>query len=94
MVIGCLAMGLLLGAATGLALALAPDRLLRRPPLRGLLAALTAGTPVVLLVVAALSWGGSSLSDTPLSIHVVAWSVPLVIALVVAARSGDIAGRR
>ncbi|MGV9252281.1 hypothetical protein [Streptomyces sp. NPDC003697] len=94
MVMGSLAFGVLLGATTGLALALAPGRLLKRPLLRGLLAALTAGTPVVLLAVAFLSGDGYSLSSFPLSTHVITWSVPLVTALVAAARSGDIAGCR
>ncbi|MFF1444685.1 hypothetical protein [Streptomyces sp. NPDC058295] len=91
-VLGSMAVGVTLGTATGLALALAPRGLLTRPPLRGLLAALTAGLPVAALFVAALTGGGYTLASYPPSIHFLAWSATLTIALVAAARSGDIAG--
>jgi hypothetical protein len=91
-VLAAMTVGITLGAATGLALALAPRGLLTRPPLRGLLAALTAGLPVAALFVAALTGGGNTLASYPPSIHFLAWSATLTIALVAAARSGDIAG--
>ncbi|MET8166047.1 hypothetical protein ABZT34_17635 [Streptomyces sp. NPDC005329] len=93
-VLGSMAVGVALGTATGLALALAPRGLLARPPLRGLLAALTAGLPVAALCVAALTGDGYTLASYPPSIHFLTWSGTLTIALVAAARSGDIAGCR
>lgn len=62
------------------------------PPLRGLLAALTAGLPVAALSVAALTGDGYTLASYPPSIHFLTWSATLTIALVAAARSGEIAG--
>ncbi|MEU9435872.1 hypothetical protein [Streptomyces sp. NPDC048252] len=91
-VLGSMAVGVTLGTATGLALALAPRGLLTRPPLRGLLAALTAGLPVAALSVAALTGVGYTLASYPPSIHFLTWSATLTIALVAAARSGEIAG--
>ncbi|MFD9316917.1 hypothetical protein ACFWDQ_04250 [Streptomyces sp. NPDC060053] len=91
-VLGSMAVGVTVGTATGLALALAPRRLLTRAPLRGLLAALTAGLPVAALSVAALTGDGYTLVSYPPSIHFLTWSATLTIALVAAARSGDIAG--
>ncbi|MER5200197.1 hypothetical protein ACWD3J_43295 [Streptomyces sp. NPDC002755] len=91
-VLGSMAVGITLGTATGLALALAPRGLLTRPPLRGLLAALTAGLPVAALSVAALTGDGYTLASYPPSIHFLTWSATLTIALVAAARSGEIAG--
>lgn len=90
--LGSMALGVALGTVTGLALAIAPRRLLARAPLRGLLAALTAGLPVAALYVALLTGGDYSLASYPLSTHVVDWSVILTVALVAAARSGEIAG--
>ncbi|WP_314222155.1 hypothetical protein [Streptomyces zaehneri] len=90
-VLGSMAVGVTLGTVTGLALALAPRGLLTRVPLRGLLAALTAGLPVAALSVAALTGDGYALASYPPSIHVLTWSAILTIALVAAARSGDIA---
>ncbi|WP_327183501.1 hypothetical protein [Streptomyces sp. NBC_01334] len=91
-VLGSMAVGVTVGTATGLALALAPRGLLTRAPLRGLLAALTAGLPVAALSVAALTGDGYTLASYPPSIHFLTWSATLAIALVAAARSGDIAG--
>ncbi|MFH0177124.1 hypothetical protein ACIA6D_14660 [Streptomyces cacaoi] len=91
-VLGSMAVGITLGTATGLALALAPRRLLARAPLRALLAALTAGLPVAALALAALTGDGYTLASYPPSIHFLTWSATLTIALVAAARSGDIAG--
>ncbi|MDQ0581543.1 hypothetical protein [Streptomyces rishiriensis] len=91
-VLGSMAVGVTLGTATGLALALAPGRLITRAPLRGLLAALTAGLPVAALSVVALTGDGYTLASYPPSIHFLTWSATLTIALVAAARSGDIAG--
>ncbi|TQJ53639.1 hypothetical protein OHU34_24620 [Streptomyces sp. NBC_00080] len=90
-VLGLMAVGVTVGTATGLALALAPRGLLTRPPLRGLLAALTAGLPVAALSVAALTGDGYTLASYPPSIHFLTWSATLTIALVAAARSGEIA---
>ncbi|AVV42199.1 hypothetical protein C6376_12925 [Streptomyces sp. P3] len=87
-----MAVGVALGTATGLALAVAPRCLLARAPLRGLLAALTAGLPVAALHVAFLTTDGYTLASYPLSTHFVDWAVILTIALVAAARSGEIAG--
>lgn len=92
-VLGSMAVGLALGTATGFTLAIAPRWLLTRPLLRGLLAALTAGLPLVLLSAAFLVGDGYSLASYPPSIQILTWSVSLVVALVVAARSGDIADR-
>ncbi|WP_406008474.1 hypothetical protein OG440_21845 [Streptomyces sp. NBC_00637] len=91
-VLGSMAVGVTLGTATGLALALAPHGLLTRAPLRGLLAALTAGLPVAVLAIVALTGDGYTLASYPPSIHFLTWSATLTIALVAAARSGDIAG--
>lgn len=91
-VLGSMAVGLTLGAATGLALAVAPRRLLARPPLRGLLAALTAGLPVAVLYVVLLTRCGYTLASHPLSTHLVGGAGILTVALVAAARSGEIAG--
>lgn len=90
-VLGSMAVGLALGTATGFVLAIAPRWLLTRPLLRGLLAALTAGLPLAVLSVAFLVGDGYSLASYPPSVHLLIWSVSLVVALVVAARSGDIA---
>jgi len=90
--LGSMALGVLLGTGTGLALAIAPRRLLARAPLRGLLAALTAGLPVAALHVALLTGDGYTLASYPLSTHLVDWAVILTVALVAAARSGEIAG--
>ncbi|MDX3802071.1 hypothetical protein [Streptomyces sp. AK04-3B] len=90
--LGSMAVGVVLGTATGVALAIAPRRLLARAPLRGLLAALTAGLPVAALYVAFLTAEGCTLASYPLSTHFVGWAVILTIALVAAARSGEIAG--
>lgn len=89
-----MAAGVVLGAGAALMLAVAPQRLLVRPVLRGTLAGLTAGLPLAALSVAFLSGDGYSLASYPPSIHVLTWTVPLVIALVVAAHSGEIAGAR
>jgi hypothetical protein len=89
-----MAAGIVLGAGAALMLAAAPRRLLGRPVLRGTLAGLTAGLPLAALPVAFLSGDGYSLASYPPSIHVLVWTVPLVIALVVAAHSGEIAGAR
>lgn len=91
-VLGALAVGVGLGTLTGLALALAPRWLLVRPLLRASLAGLTAGLPLVWLLVAFLTGDGYSLASYPASTYVVDWSVILTIALVAAARSGEIAG--
>ncbi|MFF3938978.1 hypothetical protein [Streptomyces phaeofaciens] len=91
-VLGSMALGMALGAATGAVLAAAPRAVLERPSLRGLLAALTAGVPLTVLGVVALTGGEYTLASYPPSSHVVTWSVPLVVALVMAAHSGDIAG--
>ncbi|MDX2681273.1 hypothetical protein [Streptomyces soliscabiei] len=91
-VLGSMAVGVTLGTATGLVLALAPRRLLTRAPLRGLLAALTAGLPPAALSAAFLTGDGYTLASYPPSIHLLTWSATLTIALVAAARSGDIAG--
>jgi hypothetical protein len=91
-VLGSMAVGLTLGTATGLTLALAPRRLLARPLLRGLLAGVTAALPVALLAVAALTGDGYTLADYPPSIHLLTWAATLTIAFVAAARSGDITG--
>ncbi|GAB7109080.1 hypothetical protein JCM4814A_73940 [Streptomyces phaeofaciens JCM 4814] len=90
--LGSMALGVALGAATGAVLAAAPRAVLKRPPLRGLLAALTTGVPLTVLGVAALTEGEYTLASYPPSSHAVMWSVPLVVALVMAAHSGDIAG--
>ncbi|MFJ3306413.1 hypothetical protein ACIPSA_25480 [Streptomyces sp. NPDC086549] len=89
-----MAIGLTLGAAAALVLAIAPRRLLTRPLLRGLLAALAAGVPLAGLFVVSLIGDGYSLASYPASIHVITWLVPLVVALVVAVYSGEIAGDR
>ncbi|MFI5795209.1 hypothetical protein [Streptomyces sp. NPDC051677] len=89
-----MAVGVTLGTATGIALALVPRRLLARPLLRGLLAGVTAGLPVALLSITALTGDGYSLASYPPSIHLLAWSATLTIALVAAARSGEIAEGR
>ncbi|MGY4740601.1 hypothetical protein [Streptomyces sp. ATMOS53] len=91
-VLGSMAVGLTLGTATGLTLALAPRRLLARPLLRGLLAGVTAALPVALLAIATLTGDGYTLASYPPSIHVLTWSATLTIALVAATRSGDITG--
>ncbi|WP_329410815.1 hypothetical protein OG802_14670 [Streptomyces sp. NBC_00704] len=91
-VLGSLTAGIAVGTATGLALALAPRRLLARPALRGLLAALTAGLPLAVLCVALLTEGGGTLASYPPSTHVVDGAVILTVALVAAAHSGEIAG--
>ncbi|MFF6803442.1 hypothetical protein [Streptomyces sp. NPDC012616] len=90
--LGSMAVGVALGTATGLALAIAPRGLLVRAPLRGLLAALTAGLPVAVLHIAFLTGDGYTLASYPLSTHFVDWAIILTIALVAAARSGEIAG--
>jgi hypothetical protein len=90
--LGSMAVGVTLGTATGLTLALAPRRLLARPLLRGLLAGVTAALPVALLSATALTGDGYTLASYPPSIHVLTWSATLTIALVTAARSGDITG--
>lgn len=91
-VLGFMAAGVTVGTATGLALALAPRRLLTSAPLRGLLAALTAGLPVAALSVAALTGDGYTLASYPPSIHFLTWSATLTVASLAAARSGEIAG--
>ncbi|MDR6974886.1 hypothetical protein J2X68_001564 [Streptomyces sp. 3330] len=91
-VLSFMTLGVAVGTATGLALALAPRDLLTRPALRGLLAALTAGLPVAALSVAALTGDGYTLASYPPSIHFLTWAATLTIAAVAAARSGDIAG--
>ncbi|MFE0513879.1 hypothetical protein [Streptomyces sp. NPDC058964] len=87
-----MAAGLVLGAATAFVLAVAPRRLITRPWPRGLLAALTAGVPLARLSQECLIGDGRSLASYPPSIHVISWAVPLVVALVMAAHSGEIAG--
>lgn len=89
--LGSMAAGLALGAAIGFVLAIAPRRLLTRSLARGLLAGVTAGLPVALLSTAFLTGDGYTLASYPPSIHLVMWSGSLAIALVAAARSGDIA---
>ncbi|MER6787167.1 hypothetical protein ABT330_21545, partial [Streptomyces sp. NPDC000658] len=91
-VAGGLAVGLAVGTATGVALALAPRRLLARPVPRGLLAACTAGLPLAALSVALLAGDGYTLASYPPSTNFVDGAVILTIALVAAARSGEIAG--
>ncbi|MFF1546924.1 hypothetical protein [Streptomyces sp. NPDC058291] len=91
-VLGSLAVGVTVGTATGLALALAPRWLLARPLLRGLLAALTAGLPIAALLVVFLTPDGYTLASYPPSTHFVGAAVIVTIALVAAARSGEIAG--
>lgn len=91
-VAGSMAVGVTLGTATGLALALAPRRLLARPLPRGVLAGVSAALPVALLFVAALTGDGYTLASYPPSIHFLTGSATLTIALVAAARSGDIVG--
>ncbi|SHI19943.1 hypothetical protein [Streptomyces sp. 3214.6] len=91
-VLGSMAVGLTLGTATGLTLALAPRRLLARPLLRGLLAGITAALPVALVSIAALTGDGYTLASYPPSIHLLTWTATLTIAFVAAARSGEIAG--
>ncbi|MEU5281556.1 hypothetical protein AB0G87_34695 [Streptomyces asoensis] len=92
-VLGGMAAGVFVGTATGLALALAPRWLLGRSSCRGLLAALVAGAPVAGLGVLSLTGDGYTLASYPPSIHVLVWTATSVVALVAAARSGDIAGR-
>jgi hypothetical protein len=89
---GSMAVGVALGTVTGLALAIVPRPVLARAPLRGLLAALTAGLPLAALYVAFLTGGDYTLTSYPLSTHVVDWTVILTVALVAAARSGEITG--
>ncbi|MFD9392642.1 hypothetical protein ACFWBB_18580 [Streptomyces sp. NPDC060000] len=91
-VLGSMAAGVTVGAATGLALAFAPRRLLANAPLRGLLAALIAALLTAALTVAALTAGCDILASTPPSDQLLVWSPTLVIALLAAARSGEIAG--
>ncbi|MDX3119565.1 hypothetical protein [Streptomyces scabiei] len=91
-VLGGLTVGLAVGTATGVALALAPRRLLARPVPRGLLAACTAGLPIAALSVVLLTGGGYTLASYPPSTHFVDGAVILTVALVAAARSGEIAG--
>ncbi|MFD9032905.1 hypothetical protein ACFVZW_17400 [Streptomyces sp. NPDC059567] len=85
---GTLAVGVLLGAATGGALASAPDRLTARAPLRGLLAGAVAGTlflPETLVVAFATDVG-----YLPTLLTVLATPV---VGAVAAAHSGDVVGR-
>ncbi|WP_329117756.1 hypothetical protein [Streptomyces sp. NBC_01353] len=85
---GTMAVGVLLGAATGGALALAPDRLTARAPLRGLLAGAVASAlflPETLVVAFATDLGYLPTLLTFLA-------TPIVGA-VSAAHSGDLVGR-
>ncbi|MGA5410104.1 hypothetical protein ACPCSC_22915 [Streptomyces lavendulocolor] len=87
-VAGSLGIGALLGAATGVALALSPEWLAARAPLRGLLAGCVAGTMYLgeAVVVAVASDGGYG----PMLLTLL--STP-VVGAVAAAHSGDILGR-
>ncbi|MFE5487396.1 hypothetical protein [Streptomyces sp. NPDC056527] len=85
---GTMTVGVLLGATTGAALALAPDRLTARAPLRGLLAGAVASAlflPETLVVAFATGFG-----FLPTLLTVLA--TPIVGA-VAAAHSGDVVGR-
>ncbi|MFD8847179.1 hypothetical protein [Streptomyces sp. NPDC059604] len=84
---GSMVVGVLLGAATGGALAAAPGWFTARAPLRGLLAAVVASTlflPEVAVVIA--------VGSGPLPALLVLLCVP-VVGLVAAARSGALVGR-
>ncbi|MGW4379747.1 hypothetical protein [Kitasatospora sp. NPDC004531] len=88
MVGGSLGVGVLVGAAIGTALALSPEWLAARAPLRGALAGLVAGTTylgqtVVVAVATDVGYG-------PVLLTLV--STP-VVAVVAAVRGGDILGR-
>lgn len=56
------------------------------------MAALTAGLPVAVLYVVLLTRCGYTLASHPLSTHLVGGAGILTVALVAAARSGEIAG--
>ncbi|TXJ76453.1 hypothetical protein E2C11_22080 [Streptomyces lavendulae] len=87
-VVGSLGVGALLGVATGAVLAVAPDWLVSRGPLRGVLAAVVAGglfqAEVVLVLVAMYGGYGQTL---------LAFLATPAVAVAAAAHSGDIAGR-
>ncbi|MFJ3666967.1 hypothetical protein ACIPSE_10975 [Streptomyces sp. NPDC090106] len=85
---GSLGVGVVLGAATGAALALSPEWLAARAPLRGLLAGCVAGTMYLgETIVVAVAWDGGygpmllTLLSTP------------VVGGVAAVHSGDVLGR-
>ncbi|MFK0096767.1 hypothetical protein [Streptomyces sp. NPDC091040] len=85
---GSLGVGVLLGAVAGVALALSPEWLVARAPLRGLLAGCVAGTMYLgeTVVVAVASDGGYG----PILLTLL--STP-VIGAVAAVHSGDVLGR-
>ncbi|MEV4231384.1 hypothetical protein AB0J81_30700 [Streptomyces bobili] len=85
---GSLGVGVLLGAATGVALALSPEWLACRAPLRGLLAGCVASTMYLgeTIVVAVATGGGYA----PMFLTLL--STP-VIGAVAAVHSGDVLGR-
>ncbi|MFB7373741.1 hypothetical protein ACFC0D_28250 [Streptomyces sp. NPDC056222] len=85
---GTMAVGVLLGAATGGALALAPDRLTARAPLRGLLAGAVASA--LFLPEAVVVAFATDLGYLPTLLTLLA--TPIVGA-VAAAHSGDLVGR-
>ncbi|MET7655423.1 hypothetical protein [Streptomyces sp. NPDC005486] len=91
-VLGSMAAGITVGTATGLALAFAPRRMLTNASLRGLLAALTAGLLTAALTGAALTACGDTLASIRPSDQLLVWSPALGMALLAAARSGEIAG--
>ncbi|MGW1093959.1 hypothetical protein ACWD4L_49470 [Streptomyces sp. NPDC002596] len=87
-VVGSLGVGVLLGAVTGVALALSPEWLAARAPLRGLLAGYVAGTMYLgeTIVVAVASDGGYG----PMLLTLLS---TLVVGAVAAVHSGDVLGR-
>ncbi|MFI2780824.1 hypothetical protein [Streptomyces sp. ALB3] len=85
---GSLGVGLLLGGVTGAALALSPEWLARRAPLRGLLAGCVAGTVYLgetVVVTVAFDGGHAPMFLTLLSTP--------VVGAVAAVHSGDVLGR-
>ncbi|MDQ0993801.1 hypothetical protein QFZ74_005029 [Streptomyces sp. V3I7] len=91
-VAGSMAGGVVLGVLIGVVLAVAPCRVIARPVLRGLLAGAVTGVPLAALAVGLLTGDGYSLASYPRSVHVLTWSLILVVSLVAAALSADIAG--
>jgi hypothetical protein len=85
---GSLGVGVLLGAATGAALALSPERLTARAALRGMLAGCVAGTTYLgeTIVVAIAFDGGYG------PVFLTLLSTP-VVGAVAAVHSGDVLGR-